>query len=86
MLADLVPAGIGIADHDRECGIGRGADIHQLLRAIDGDCGTARRVGNDGAGDRALRTEHNIDGLELCRLRVGDLRCQHGGQQQCRDC
>jgi len=58
------------ADQHRERRVRPGANVHRLLAAVDGDRRTPRGVRDHGPRDRALRTEHDIGGLELGRLRM----------------
>src|SRR5215471_17625248 len=77
MRADLVPAASGNSHTSTgNAASGRARNVHRLLAAVDKDRRTPRGVRDDGPRDRALRTEHDIGGLELYRLRVSRDRRQ----------
>src|SRR5262249_8632046 len=83
MLADLVPAASGNSHTSTgNAASGRGANIHRLLGAVDGDRRTPRGVRDDGPRARALRTEHDIGGLELYRLRMSRDRRQRTDERK----
>ena len=74
-LAEVTPAGIG-RSHTRtgKRGVGERANVHRLLRAVDGDGGASARLRQHRACHRTPRTEHHIGRFELGRLRVGGPR------------